>query len=174
MCTDPVKKTPAPVSEPEKADGVQHWSFRQSIQSNPKDLEGAYGQKELDDPDTIKEYAASLNLTFSDIINQIWHFSSVDYGPKCVQIICIDNKPVDILMVMADSCVGYNSLYTIPGMDIKNGRGVPAGKRLWTWILLFNDGNTSHQRYHISSTYSTRYCHVDSGESIPGNTYTES
>lgn len=88
MCTEPVTQTPDPVPASEGADNTRLWGFNhQSTQSQSKDLEGAYALKELVDPDTIREQAASLNLTFSDIVNQIWHFSSVDYGPRCERAI---------------------------------------------------------------------------------------
>ncbi|KAJ9389459.1 hypothetical protein DTO063F5_1952 [Paecilomyces variotii] len=136
MCTEPASQSLRPAPGSEAADSTRHWAFsRQPDRSHPKDLEGAYTLKELVDPDTIREQAASLNLTFSDIINQIWHFSSVDYGPKY-------------------TCVGYNSLYTIPGIDTKNDRGLPTGKRLWTWIILFNDGTVvSIQENPFPGTY---------------------
>lgn len=144
MCTEPASQTPRPAPGSEAADSTRHWTFnRQSDRSHPKDLEGAYALKELVDPDTIREQAASLNLTFSDIINQIWHFSSVDYGPKCMSAIYVDEMS-NMLICVTDTCVGYNSLYTIPGIDIKNDRGLPSGKRLWTWIILFSDGNASY------------------------------
>jgi hypothetical protein len=41
-----------------------------------------------------------------------------------------------------DTCIGYNSLYTvnIDGEVINNGNGRPDGKRIWCWIVLCNDG----------------------------------
>ena len=39
-----------------------------------------------------------------------------------------------------DTCIGYNSLYIIPGLTVHNGPGLPDGKRLWSWILLCDDG----------------------------------
>lgn len=39
-----------------------------------------------------------------------------------------------------DTCIGYNSLFVIPQTDQHNGKELPDGKRLWTWLILCNDG----------------------------------
>jgi hypothetical protein len=48
------------------------------------DLEGAYHLDNLDPVSASAEVASLGYLSFSNIINQIWHFCSVDYGPKCI------------------------------------------------------------------------------------------
>ena len=67
----------------------------------------------------------ALKLNHYDIVREIWHFFSVDFGPKYV-------------------CIGYNSLYNtggphpdtktqeLPGMDDSK----PTGTRAWTWLVL--------------------------------------
>ncbi|KAL1954246.1 hypothetical protein VTO42DRAFT_1479 [Malbranchea cinnamomea] len=59
-------------------------------------------------------------ITFSQIVNQIWHFVSVDDGEKYM-------------------CIGYNSLYVVPGVDFQNQNGYPDGKRMWAWLILCDD-----------------------------------
>ena len=39
-----------------------------------------------------------------------------------------------------DTCIGYNALYVIPGVDNSNGKDLPDGFRLWCWLILFDDG----------------------------------
>ncbi|KAK2806477.1 hypothetical protein FQN50_005760 [Emmonsiellopsis sp. PD_5] len=60
-------------------------------------------------------------ITFSQIANKIWHFASVDYGQKYL-------------------CVGYNSLHVVSGVDFQNGPSRPEGKRVWTWLIVCDDG----------------------------------
>ncbi|PGH05388.1 hypothetical protein AJ80_08356 [Polytolypa hystricis UAMH7299] len=61
------------------------------------------------------------SIDFSHIVNQIWHFVSVDYGQRYL-------------------CLGYNSLYVVPGVDFHNSPSRPDGKRLWSWLILCDDG----------------------------------
>ncbi|KAL3467926.1 ADP-ribosylation factor [Aspergillus heterothallicus] len=65
--------------------------------------------------------SASKGLTFADVTNQMWHYMSVDYGPRFM-------------------CIGYNSVSVVPGVDISNGNNLPNGLRLWTWLLHCDDG----------------------------------
>lgn len=43
-------------------------------------------------------------------------------------------------MAVLDTCIGYNSLYVIPNVETTNGKDLPDGKRLWSWLILFDDG----------------------------------
>ncbi|KAL2001317.1 hypothetical protein VTN02DRAFT_1917 [Thermoascus thermophilus] len=117
MCTEPVKQTWSQVrARDSTADDPDR-----SVAPQGKDLEDGYPLDDLPDPEVVKEAARFKDLTFAQIVDQIWHFCSVDYGPKY-------------------TCIGYNSLYTISGMEIENGEGLPDGKRIWTWIILCSDG----------------------------------
>lgn len=46
------------------------------------DLENARRLSDLH-PSLMSEATSLRDLTFSHIINQIWHFCSVDYGRQC-------------------------------------------------------------------------------------------
>ncbi|RLL92992.1 hypothetical protein CFD26_100450 [Aspergillus turcosus] len=121
MCTDPVaapSKAPAPV---QSLRASFHRSIDRSHRPRMEDLEEAVSLKNLSDPDDIQKAASFRGLTFAHVTNQIWHFCSVDHGPRY-------------------TCVGYNSLYVIPNVDISNGRDLPGGKRLWSWLILCDDG----------------------------------
>ncbi|KAJ5135320.1 uncharacterized protein N7515_004598 [Penicillium bovifimosum] len=77
--------------------------------------------KQLSDLDRPGESASFKNLTFAQIVDQIWHFSSVDHGPRY-------------------TCIGYNTLFVIPTLSQPNGKDLPDGKRLWTWLIQCDDG----------------------------------
>jgi hypothetical protein len=49
-----------------------------------EDLEEAVSLKNLSDPDDIQKAASFRGLTFAHVTNQIWHFCSVDHGPRCI------------------------------------------------------------------------------------------
>ncbi|RAO65574.1 uncharacterized protein BHQ10_001586 [Talaromyces amestolkiae] len=126
MCSDPVRQMNTTVAEPNVLEmSVSADESEEKTQHNVSsgDLEGAYHLDRLDPVAASAEVASLGYLSFSNIINQIWHFCSVDYGPKY-------------------TCVGYNSLYTVKinGKIIENGKGLPEGKRLWCWIILCDDG----------------------------------
>ncbi|OJJ49786.1 hypothetical protein ASPZODRAFT_58856 [Penicilliopsis zonata CBS 506.65] len=123
MCTDPVKQRQKEPSHSPK-EPISRYHSRNSERSRPPkttdDLEGGYDLRELSNPDMLAGDTAWKHLTFAQITNQIWHFCSVDYGSKY-------------------TCIGYNSLYTVPG-PAHNGNGLPDGQRLWSWVILCDDG----------------------------------
>ncbi|EAW07677.1 uncharacterized protein ACLA_023920 [Aspergillus clavatus NRRL 1] len=120
MCTDPVV---VPSKPPVPAQSFRR-NFRKSIDQTPRsrmeDLEDGF-LKSLSHPDEIQKAASFRGLTFAHVTNQIWHFCSVDHGPRY-------------------TCIGYNSVYVIPNMNISNGRDLPSGKRLWSWLILCDNG----------------------------------
>lgn len=158
MCTEPVPQTRPPTVSPEassdqtaphhKGSGSHSVSVVNKLHELPDgDLEGAYHLNDLDPTHASGEVASSFkSLTFASIIDQIWHFCSVDYGPKCK----IRSDPVKNAWTtpsltcngLLDTCIGYNSLYAVKinGREIDNGKGLPNGKRVWCWIILCNDG----------------------------------
>lgn len=83
MCTEPVdpapKTTPVPNKRTSKSPTIEP-SFEHEVD----DPENAL--KHLADPDKSRESASFSNLTFAQVTNQIWHFSSVDHGPRCKYI----------------------------------------------------------------------------------------
>ncbi|CAI7624853.1 unnamed protein product [Penicillium palitans] len=120
MCTEPVhpapKTTPTPL--PTKRTS-QSPSVAPSFKHEVDDAENAL--KHLVDPDKSRESASFKNLTFAQVTDQIWHFSSVDHGPRY-------------------TCIGYNTLFVIPTLSQPNGKDLPDGKRLWTWLIQCDDG----------------------------------
>ncbi|MCJ1308049.1 hypothetical protein MMC25_001699 [Agyrium rufum] len=94
------------------------WPRRKRTPDLEKDMvrsDSSWGSKK-EDPLQINHY---------QIVREIWHFSSVDFGPKYM-------------------CLGYNSLYEV-GREDKKSRlpsqesSKPAGNRVWTWLVLCDD-----------------------------------
>lgn len=46
--------------------------------------------------------------------------------------------PSEESLTVVDTCIGYNSLYVVK--NLVNGKGLPDGRRLWSWLILFDDG----------------------------------
>lgn len=87
MCTDPVMQMETAVAEPNILEmSVPATQPEEKAQQNvpPRDIEGAYHLDQLDPVAASAEVSSLGYLSFSNIINQIWHFCSVDYGPKCM------------------------------------------------------------------------------------------
>ena len=86
MCTDPVErpsKSTAP-AEPPRND-FHPRDIDRVHRARPDDVEGN-ALRDLTDPEEIGAAAAFRGLTFANVIDQIWHFCSVDYGPKCISV----------------------------------------------------------------------------------------
>lgn len=60
---------------------------------------------------------------FGDVVEDLWHFCSVDRGPQYLY-------------------VGFNALFTVPGIDLVPNldSSKPIGLRIWTSLLLCSDG----------------------------------
>lgn len=44
---------------------------------------------------------------------------------------------------MLDTCIGYNTLFLgpdVPRHELDNGEDLPEGQRLWSWLILTEDG----------------------------------
>ncbi|CAG8283787.1 unnamed protein product [Penicillium salamii] len=116
MCTEPVQPEPKTIPVPDKRSSTSNAGT--SFQHDIDDPENA---KYLSDPERARESASFKNLTFAQVTDQIWHFSSVDHGPRY-------------------TCIGYNTLFVIPTLSMPNGKNLPDGKRLWTWLIQCDDG----------------------------------
>ncbi|KAJ5351406.1 hypothetical protein N7452_000380 [Penicillium brevicompactum] len=117
MCTEPVRSAPKTTPLPNKRSSTP--DVGASFQHDLDDPENAL--KNISDSDRAHESASFKNLTFAQVTDQIWHFTSVDHGPRY-------------------TCIGYNTLFVIPKLSMPNGKDLPDGKRLWTWILQTDDG----------------------------------
>lgn len=44
------------------------------------------------------------------------------------------------LLFFEDTCLGYNSVYAVSGDHFRNEPSLPDGKRVWSWLILCEDG----------------------------------
>jgi hypothetical protein len=73
------------------------------------------------------------------IVNDIWQYFSVDYGHRCTY----QSSSTDMSLCLwssSDDCIGYNSLYTVDNVSFSTNSSLPDCKRVWTWLLLCDDG----------------------------------
>ncbi|KAK5717435.1 hypothetical protein LTR17_016122 [Elasticomyces elasticus] len=107
--------TPAKI--PPKKDSLQKPN-NVSQNSSDADLEKAVGH-----PDVRPEKPVTQASGFGDVVDKLWHFCSVDRGPRYLY-------------------VGFNALFTVPGIDTKlhGDPSKPVGLRIWTSLLLCSDG----------------------------------
>lgn len=92
MCTEPVVQIPTPKPEEPvpsspgastlRSRRSRHKSFNQPSQTRVDDLESGVSLGDLD-TEEIHRAASFKGLTFAQVANQIWHFCSVDHGPRC-------------------------------------------------------------------------------------------
>lgn len=77
---------------------------------------------------------ALKGMTFGDVVKDLWHFCSVDFGRHFIY-------------------VGFNALYSVPDSDVgtagdgaespgrnKGNTSKPSGERIWTSLLICDDG----------------------------------
>ena len=80
----------------------------------------AAGERPAAAMQTLKDMDLS-DVQWGHIVNEIWHWHSVDWGQRYL-------------------CLGYNSIFTIKNVKLDNGLNKPEGKRIWTWLVLCDDG----------------------------------
>lgn len=54
---------------------------------------------------------------------------------------------------MLDTCIGYNTLFVapdVPRSELYNGEDLPEGFRVWSWLILTEDG-MNHLRRQIGA-----------------------
>ena len=121
-----------------------------------------------------------LDLNHYKMVNEVWHFYSVDWGTNCRSFIMISSET---WLTVKDLCIGYNSISDTDGnqglsseddQDIsgtldddaestKRSGNNPNGARTWTWLVLTDDGiDPIHFKPQIEYSYPIRdhYFHV--------------
>ncbi|KAI9851986.1 MAG: hypothetical protein M1824_002202 [Vezdaea acicularis] len=104
----------------------------------------------------LVEKRGGPDLSHWRIVDEVWHYSSVDWGKRY-------------------TCVGYNSLHHIgalgPALEAENQHlGVstpaqpdkPSGKRVWSWLILCDDGT-------VISIYEDPFPGLDASTSVKQN-----
>lgn len=162
MCTEPVQSAPKTTPLPNKRSSTP--DVGASFEHELDDPENAF--KNISDSEKAHESASFKNLTFAQVTDQIWHFSSVDHGPRCKHSIAeLLNEILGPGANKPDTCIGYNTLFVIPTLSMPNGKDLPDGKRLWTWLIQTDDG-TINQSKSDTCADSNRNDHFNTGKPI--------
>ena len=125
-----------------------------------------------------------LDLNHYKMVNEVWHYYSVDWGTNCRSFIMISSET---RLTIKDLCIGYNSISDTDGSqelsseDVQNTSSVidddaetakgsgnnPHGARTWTWLVLTDDGiGPIHFTPRIVYLYATRDNYFDVRRSI--------
>jgi hypothetical protein len=120
MCSEPEPMRRSQSSIRDSRTSRRKFWHRQAQPSNVEsDMEK--GVDELSELSSITSYDSAAASNLYKIINQLWHYSSVDFGRNYV-------------------CIGYNSLYGTKHAGGDPGDGpLPHCTRVWTWLLLCED-----------------------------------
>ncbi|MCJ1328269.1 hypothetical protein MMC10_004945 [Thelotrema lepadinum] len=128
MQCDPIK--PEPVADPLSREGnrvKQAWQNRSWQTYHQSQLHtGLKADSDVESHELPSvEARRSLDLNHYRIVNEIWHFISVDWGHKYTSI-------------------GFNQLYETKARvefeSAERQHSRPEGRRIWSWILLCTDG----------------------------------
>lgn len=82
MCTEPVTRRPRKPAQPRKRQS-QTSQVDPSLRDQLDDLESAIALEKIAKTDSSHDASSLSRLTFAQVTDQIWHFSSVDYGTRC-------------------------------------------------------------------------------------------
>ncbi|KAJ5917722.1 hypothetical protein N7454_010097 [Penicillium verhagenii] len=147
MCTAPVIRPSAGNGEPKKRRSRTH---DLNMNHDSDDVENAFAMKNLRDTEDLHDTSSFKHLTFSQVTDQIWHFSSVDHGPRCKLTALwgkkkkkTEEKKEDSTQVEdtpASVTIHYSSHPECPKKKNENGIDLPEGKRLWNWLVICDDG----------------------------------
>ncbi len=118
-----------------------------------------------------------LDLNHYKMVNEVWHYYSVDWGTNCRSFIMILSET---WLTVTDLCIGYNSISDTDAKqddsseDVQDTSGIlddnaetikrsgnnPNGARTWTWLVLTDDGiHPVHFKPQIEYSYPSRDDH---------------
>ena len=119
MTSDPTLPRRSQSSLPAGKSHPKFWS-RQS-RTSTSESETEKGLDELADHASLSSYDSIQQGNLYKIIDDLWHYSSIDFGRNYV-------------------CIGYNSLYGTKhaGEDVGESL-LPCCTRVWTWLVLCED-----------------------------------
>ncbi|KAF2657488.1 hypothetical protein K491DRAFT_626337 [Lophiostoma macrostomum CBS 122681] len=133
MCSDPVPPKPKPLQAKQSSATLR--SRRSAKSHKSQESHGSSKQTSLDSEESIgmtdlmqsTQLEMVRDLSHYHIVNDVWHWSSVDWGRRFV-------------------CMGYNSLHNVRTKsavehndEMDNSRDIPHGHRVWNWLLLTED-----------------------------------
>ncbi|KAH0536418.1 hypothetical protein FGG08_006716 [Glutinoglossum americanum] len=128
MCSDPSRPQPVVVSDPPSPTE----RFKEYARQKQQQFRASYEPQSPvaapnpEDPVELRQVPPDrdrLDVNHYHIADEVWHWSSIDYGEKYL-------------------CLGYNWLHNVeeaesPEDELKD---VPSGRRLWTWLIICGDG----------------------------------
>ncbi|KZF26495.1 hypothetical protein L228DRAFT_279684 [Xylona heveae TC161] len=127
MCSDPLKPMPMVIAERKRRfyhRTSKDDTVRKTASSYVTDAEVGIQMTERKSAETS---ALRLDLNHYHLVDEVWHYSSVDWGRSYM-------------------CLGFNSLYNVH-IDLSNTDDkersrldVPDGKRVWSWLIICDDG----------------------------------
>ena len=120
MCSDPsqYRKSRSNITQHESR-RRKYWPARSAPSAAESDMEK--GLDELSEHSSISSYDSVSRGNLYKIINDLWHYSSIDFGRNYV-------------------CIGYNSLYGTKQTGGEPGEGpLPQCTRVWTWLVIGDD-----------------------------------
>ena len=129
MCSDPRDRRGNAMANASKGSSSfftaasQPLKYLKHLQEQAIELEE--GWKSWDVP-IIEQPATLPDMGHYQIVDEVWHYTSVDWGRKYL-------------------CLGYNSVYNVQFRPTEDGdeqmkhQDLPEGKRIWNWLLLCDD-----------------------------------
>lgn len=121
MISDPKRRNLTMETKPASPTKTRQKLVRHFTPPRTVDDEIEKGYEEFSELSTLSSLESVSKGNLYRIIDDLWHYSSIDFGRSYV-------------------CMGYNSLYGIDddGEDYNGGR-LPRCIRLWTWLVLCDD-----------------------------------
>ncbi|KAH7130610.1 hypothetical protein B0J11DRAFT_483325 [Dendryphion nanum] len=137
MCSNPLPPKPKSLQSKKSSATLRSRRSNKSHKSQKSQGSGKSSKEEsLDSEESIgmtdmmhsTQLEMVRDLSHYNIVDDVWHWSSVDWGRRFV-------------------CLGYNSLHNVRTNsalhshddDVDRSRDIPHGKRIWTWLLLCED-----------------------------------
>lgn len=120
MCSDP-RRSRRSASQSPTSDYSRkaHWFSRSRPSASTDGSETKID--ELSEHASIASYDSISRGNLYRIVDQLWHYSSVEFGRNFV-------------------CIGYNSIFGTKHADSEDDNGIlPHCTRVWTWLLLCDD-----------------------------------
>ncbi|KAJ4354379.1 uncharacterized protein N0V89_006115 [Didymosphaeria variabile] len=133
MCSDPLSPRSSALHESQSSNTLESIRSRKSHRSRKsaasKEKEGFDSEESIGMTEMMHSTQLDMvrGLSHYHIVNEVWHWSTVDWGRRFVSI-------------------GYNSLHDVRTKKLHNhddevdkSRDMPLAKRVWNWLLLTED-----------------------------------
>lgn len=118
--SSPVTSTPSASTGSHTSDGSSATTKDGDNAARATDVEKGVHSSPPPAPQKPQVPSGLKGIGFGDVVNDLWHFCSVDFGRHYIY-------------------VGYNALFTFPG-SVSESSSKPSGERVWTSLLICDDG----------------------------------